>query len=163
MTTSQVTRLSLPFITIHQASLIHDPRRQHPSSTSEMVVCHYLWLLPISVKKQELDAIKKIKIEHHNISKFLLPPDTHSKFATAKENFEELSIALRVHLVKYTTISSSKEPKSHVKLVTYMNNDNQFDLLIDVVFSMSPQLRVIEPKAQDLVIPFCIIEGETLP
>ena len=54
---------------------------------------------------------KKLKSENYNISKFLLPPDTHYKYATAKENFEAFSKSLRVHLVKDTTISSSKAPK----------------------------------------------------
>ena len=36
--------------------------------------------------------------------------------------------------------ASSKAPKSHVKLITYMNNDNGFDLFIDVAFFMSHQL-----------------------
>ena len=73
------------------------------------------------------------------------------------------SIALRVHLVKDATISSSKAPKSHVKLVIYMNHYNGFDLLVAVVFSVSPQLGMLWPKAQDLVISFRHGEGETLP
>ena len=43
-----------------------------------------------------------------------------------------------------------------------MNNDNGFDLLIAVVFAMSPQLGLLGPKAQDLVISFRLGEGETL-
>ena len=82
----------------------------------------------------------KIKSEHHNISKFLLPPYTHPKHATAKENFEALSRSLRYHTVKDTTISSSKAPHSHVKLVTYMNNYNDFELIIAAVFARSPQI-----------------------
>ena len=31
---------------------------------------------------------KKIKVENYDINKFLLLPDTHSKYATAKENYE---------------------------------------------------------------------------
>ena len=44
-----------------------------------------------------------------------------------------------------------------------MHNDNYFDLLIDVVFAMSPQLGVLGPKAQDVVISFFLGEEETLP
>ena len=40
-----------------------------------------------------------------------------------------------------------------------MNNDNDFDLLIDVVFAMSPKLGGLGPKAQELVIYFCLGEG----
>ena len=54
---------------------------------------------------------KKLKAENFNITYFLLPQDTHSKYVTTKENFEAFSRALRVHIVKYTTISSSKAPK----------------------------------------------------
>ena len=56
--TSQVTRFSFPCITIHQTSIIRDPRRQHPYSNSKMVVCHSLYLLSIFVNKQELDNIQ---------------------------------------------------------------------------------------------------------
>ena len=58
------------------------------------------------------------------------------------------------HIVKDTTISSSKAPKSHVKLVTHMHYDNGFELLIKFFIFMSPQLGVLGPKAQDLLIPF---------
>ena len=44
-----------------------------------------------------------------------------------------------------------------------MHYDNGFEILIAVVFSMSPQLGVLGPKAQDLVIPLCLGEGEYLP
>ena len=44
-----------------------------------------------------------------------------------------------------------------------MNNDNGFDLLIDVVFEMSSQLGGLGPKYQDLVISFHLAEGEALP
>ena len=79
-----------------------------------------------------------------------------------KENFKIFERALRV-LVKYTTISSSKSPKSYFKLVTYMNNDNGFYLLIAAVFSTSTQLVGLGHKDQDLVIPFFLSEGENLP
>ena len=44
-----------------------------------------------------------------------------------------------------------------------MHYENGFELLIAVVFSMSPQLGVLLPKAQDLVIPLCLGGGEYLP
>ena len=43
-----------------------------------------------------------------------------------------------------------------------MHYYNEFERIIAVVFSMSPQLGVLGPKAQDLVIPFRIVEGEPL-
>ena len=43
-----------------------------------------------------------------------------------------------------------------------MNNDNGFYLLIDVVFSVSPQLGGLVTKDQDLVISFRLGEGETI-
>ena len=49
-------------------------------------------------------------------------------------------------------------PKSNVKKITYINIDNVFGLLLDVVFSMSPQLGWVGPKAQDLVISFFPVE-----
>ena len=59
--------------------------------------------------------------------------------------------------------ASSKAPKSHVKIITYMNSDNVIYLIVYVVFYMSPQLILLGPKSQDLVISFHIGEGETLP
>ena len=44
-----------------------------------------------------------------------------------------------------------------------MNNDNGFDLLIIVVFYMSPELVRLGPKAQDLVIYFPLVKGDNIP
>ena len=97
---------------------------------------------------------KKLKANNYDITKFLLPPHTHSKYVIIEENFEAFSRALRVQLVKDTTISLSKAPKSHVKIVTHMHYDNVFKPHNAVVFYMSPKLGGLGPKAQDLVIPF---------
>ena len=43
-----------------------------------------------------------------------------------------------------------------------MYYDNGFEILIDVFFVISPQLGVIGPISQDLVIPFRLCEGEPL-
>ena len=110
-------------------------------------------------KNKSWSPYKKPKAENYDITKFLLPPDTHSKYITEKYDFEAFSRALIFHLVKDTTISSSKAPKSHLKIVTHMQYDNVFELLIAVVFCISPQLGVLGPKYQDLVIPFCLCEG----
>ena len=40
-----------------------------------------------------------------------------------------------------------------------MHYDNVSELIILVVLSMFPQLKVIGPRAQDRVIPFCLGEG----
>ena len=44
-----------------------------------------------------------------------------------------------------------------------MTNDNVFDLIIDVVFFMGPQLGRLGPTDQDLVISFRLGEGENRP
>ena len=44
-----------------------------------------------------------------------------------------------------------------------MNNENVFDILIPVVFSISLQLGLLGTKSQELVISFRLVEGETLP
>ena len=44
-----------------------------------------------------------------------------------------------------------------------MQYENGFELLIAVVYSMSPQLGGIGHKAQELGIPFQISEGQPLP
>ena len=43
-----------------------------------------------------------------------------------------------------------------------MHYDNEFELLISVFFAMSPQLGVLGPKSQDLLIPFRLGELEAL-
>ena len=58
------------------------------------------------------------------------------------------------HIAKYDTIIFSKAPKSYVKLITYINNDNGFDLIVAVLFDISRQIGVIRPKYQDIVIYF---------
>ena len=124
-----------------------------------------LWDAIISALYQPLStnkcwtSYKRLKAEQHDITKFLLQQDNNSKYITAKENFEEFSRELRVHLVKYTAISSSKAPKSNVKLFTHMHHDNGFEILIAIVFNMIPHLRGFGPKSQDLVIPICLEEG----
>ena len=106
---------------------------------------------------------KSLRFEHHNIYKFIPPPDTHPKYATSKENYESFSRELSVNLFNDTTISSSKSPTSYVKLITYMHNVNGFELLTAIVFAMSPQLGGLGPKSQDLMIYVCLVEGENLP
>ena len=59
-------------------------------------------------------------------------------------------------LLNMKLLPPQKPPKSHVRLITYTNNDNGFDLLIAVVFAMIPQLGRLGPKHQDLVIPFSL-------
>ena len=43
-----------------------------------------------------------------------------------------------------------------------MHYDNGFEILLAVVFAMSPQLGVLGPKAQDFVTPFCLSEVEPI-
>ena len=114
-------------------------------------------------KNKTWKPCKETKEENYYINKFLLLPDTHYKYATAKEDFEAFSRSLRVNFVKDTNISLSKAPKSYVKLFTYMYYGNLFEMFIAVVFSMSPQLGGLGPKSQDLVIHFRLGEGEPLP
>ena len=82
---------------------------------------------------------------------------------TETANYKATSRSLQVHLVNVTTINSSKEPKSHVKFVTYMNNDNGFDILVSIVFYISPKLISIRTNAQNLVTSFKIIKVVPLP
>ena len=96
----------------------------------------------------------KLVKDHLDIKQFLLPLDYHYKYITAKENYEAFSRSLRVHLVKDITLSSSKPPKSHVKLVTHMHYKNGFELLIAVIFKMIPKIGGVGTKAEDLVVPF---------
>ena len=67
-------------------------------------------------KNKSWPPYKKLKVEHHNISKFLLPPDTHSKYATAKENFEALSRSLREEHDNISKFILS--PETYPKFVT---------------------------------------------
>ena len=82
---------------------------------------------------------------------------------TETANYKATSRALQVHLVNVTTINSSKGPKSNVKFVTYMNNDNGFDILVAVVFGVITQLGGIGTKAQYPITSFNLTEGESLP
>ena len=51
----------------------------------------------------------------------------------------------------------------HAKVITYMNSDNVFDLLIYVLFTMITQLGGLGHKVQDLVISFRLGKVKTLP
>ena len=74
------------------------------------------WWDAISSVYKRWPTYKNLASEHYEIAKFLLPPENHSKYITAKEKYKAFSIALRVHIVKDTTISSSKAPKSQSNL-----------------------------------------------
>ena len=114
--------------------------------------------------QQTISGHHKINLSRKLQHLFLYLPNKHTSYIFhIKKNYKALSRSLRFHLVKDNTISSSKAPILNVKLITYMNNYNGFDLLIYVVFSMSPQLGGRVPKAKDLVISSCLDEGETLP
>ena len=123
----------------------------HIKKLWDAIISDFCWYVSA---KNSWTSYKYLRAEHHNISYFLLPPDTHPNFPTAKENYEALSRALRIRLVKYDTITSSKAPKSHAKPVTFINNYNEFDLLIYVVFSIINQLGGLGHKAQDIGISF---------
>ena len=87
-----------------------------------------------------LPACKYVKSENHNISSFILPPDTHPKFTTAKENIKHYQYNSEFILLNIKLFPTLKQKKSHFKLIKCMNNENGFDLLIASVFSISPQL-----------------------
>ena len=53
-----------------------------------------LLILPILINKKYLAAYKYLKAENQKIYYFILLPDTHPKFTTAKENYEAFSRAL---------------------------------------------------------------------
>ena len=86
-----------------------------------------------------------------------------SQFRQKKENLQALLRSLRVHILKFDTIPYSKAPKSHVKLITHINIDNGFYLLVSVVFAMSPQYGGLGTKDQYILISFCFGEGGTIP
>ena len=76
-----------------------------------------------------------------------------------KISFESFSRALWVHLAKNYTIPSSKAPKPHVEIITCMNLDNIFYILISIVFSTRSKIGVLQTKSQYLVISFHLSEG----
>ena len=82
---------------------------------------------------------------------------------TAIANHKTFYRALRVHILKGATINFFTSPKAHVNLVTFMKNDNRFDILVAIFFAMRPQLGDIVLKPQDLVASFHFTDGESLP
>ena len=163
MSTPQETFKIYPCATIYQTPILHYPLKWHTSSNTKIVGRHPFWFLSILFNKQELYGIQ-ITYSRSSLTIFLYyHPDTHTKFYKAKSKYESFCRALRVHLVKDKNIPSYKSPKSHVKLITYLNIGDYFDLIIAVLYSMSPQLGGLVPKAQDVVIYFCLGEGGNLP
>ena len=120
MATSQVNRFLFTLFTVYQTLITHDHRRRHPSSIQQFWDAIFSSFYQSMSTKKIWPSCKNLNSDHYDITKFILPSDNHSKYITAKGNFESLSRALSVHLVKYTTISSLKAPKLHVKLVTHM-------------------------------------------
>ena len=90
---------------------------------------------PIAIIYQPITAIQHkthSDIMTKTLAKFHLPPLTYPNISTATANYQALSRALRVNLVKETTSKYSAAPKSYVKLVTCINNYNGFYLLVEV-------------------------------
>ena len=54
-------------------------------------------------------------------------------------------------------------PKSYVKLITYIKNDNGFDLMVDVAFFISPQIEGLVPETYYFVTSFTFHQGESIP
>ena len=144
-------------------TFLHEPWRRHSTSTSKMVGFHLIRLISIPINKQELSGIQITQRSILLSLKNILPPEIHLKSDTENENYQAFSGSLLFRLVKDATIHSSTAPKSHVKLIPYMNIDNFFDLLFSVVFAVSTQLGVLVPKSQDLMIYFLLIELKSLP
>ena len=90
---------------------------------------------PIANIYQPITAVQHKKhsdIMTKTLAKFHLPPLTYLNISTATANHQALFRALRVNLVKETTIKYSAAPKPYVKLVTCMKNYNGFYLLVEV-------------------------------
>ena len=110
---------------------------------------------------------QKIPGQHINISKYnittYLPLPSHQtqilNYPQQKETMKHYQDQSESRFVKDDTIPSSKLQKPHVKITTYMNNDNGSDLLIYLVSDISPQIGGLAPKAQDLVISSHLVEG----
>ena len=102
---------------------------------------------------------KLLQETDYNLTKYVLPPPTHSKISTKNANYQVLYRSFIFNIVKDTTIKSSTASKSHIKLITCTNNENVFDLLVPVVFSMIPQIGGIGPKVQDFVTSFKIMDS----
>ena len=147
MATYQVTRFSFTCFTFHQISIT---LLQFQKWWDAICSAFYKSLL----LNKSWPTYKNLASDNYDITKFLLPPDNHYKYITEKENYEAFSRALRFHLVKNTNVSSSKAPKSHIKLVTHMYYDNGFEFLFTIIFNISPQLGGLGPRDQELVIPF---------
>ena len=66
---------------------------------------------------------KKLKTENYYITKFLLSPDTHSKYIPANENLKHSKDQSEFILLRYHHLII-KAPTSHVKPVTHIKYDN---------------------------------------
>ena len=95
-----------------------------------------------------MSNIKSLQETDYNLYKYFRTPLTHTSKYSATKKYQALSRALRFLLVKDTTINSSISTKLHIKLVTFINNDKGFDLLVSVLLSTSTKLDGIVPKSQ---------------
>ncbi len=58
----------------------------------------------------------------------------------AKRNYRSFGDALRIFLNSGTSILESSSPKAYLKLLSFCNIQDGFELLHDITFSLSPQL-----------------------
>ena len=122
--------------TKHMSSMNLEGDTIHQLQNKLKPIC-YAFCLSLSTNKS-WTSYKYLTPKYYYIYSFVIPSDTQFKLSTSTGKYQELSISLWVHLFRYETIPSSKAPKSSVKLITYMNIDNIFDLLVGVLFSISP-------------------------
>ena len=122
--------------------------------------------LPSANIYQQTRAGQHANISKQNIKKYL-PFYSHQrhilKYPPQNKTMKHSQEHSEFILLNITPSPHQKHQKPDVKLITYMNNENVFDLLIAVVFAMIPWLGGIGPKAQDLVIYFCLGEGRIIP
>ena len=71
---------------------------------------------------------------------------------TPKKKYKAFSGSLQVHIIKDITIHSSTAPKWNFKLITCINIEKWFDLLVAVLFAMRPKLGGIWTKYKDFVL-----------
>eukprot|EP00957_Ditylum_brightwellii_P210166 15364630-Ditylum_brightwellii.AAC.1 len=97
-----------------------------------------------------------------DIAKKLLLPDTHPKYQEATGQLNTLSQILCTHIISNSIIDKESSPICYSILQANIYCKCGFDVLVTIIFGVSPQLGRKHKNAQILVIKFTIYSGEKL-
>ena len=157
MTTPKFSRQIFTCIIIHQTFVLPEPWRRHSTSTSKMVGCRLICLLPIPINKHGLAGIKKLSKNHnmiyqHLFSHWTLIQSQRQKNKTNRHYQEPFEFTLSKMLLFIH--QQHQNQMSKLSLTLIFTSDSNLMLLF--YFTLVINLGGLEPKHNTLWFHFAL-------